>query len=1573
MPDIYTARESDVNDVNSMQDGGSMKASPNMPVLDPEIHKWILQLFHTSTRRTDTKRLSANKLYGETIINMIKSFEPVIVRNGNEWRRYTFIDAVILTPTVIQGDGQCERTVPLKCLRQNQGYHGDVMAFIREEIFIMKCDTDEIQFDTRQMQQEKRRVAIEAINNEGVASLNMYGSSAMGEGTGVEAGDAENREEEMEEGWTDAKVFQWYQLIRRMLQSSHFFCRSDDSLTAWLDLLVTTYSFGLAHLGAMIYHAPPLPDGLEDALFVSRELAAQLLGYQGDTQALLNTYPGSIESQFEHAKQLIHDHSFFLHDICHYFDWSRVKVESLQSTVKREEQMEQEKSSNMFNSAAMNDADVSSSSTGWVPPSTPSYLWTPSELIQKFGTKQGEYTYPYVKLFDLHILLQSMLDNMNEGLGAEYGECSLDDGGCFITNSGVEKILMFRQALVPNLIMSQYKKPSTQKTGQFFVECRSEHVNENRSTSTFYLSFVPDKLINSTQQDLEDMTYKSGRVVGKVSLHLQNIPFVVWMRALGVDRDTDIRDMYRQAAGLYDPNEEISIETNGTRMSMTSFHERVLRECLADHQGCFDHKHAILRIGYAVGGKTIAEQWFHGNKKIRNEVLPHIGKSADPDEFKIQCYAKARFLCRMLHDLLMTVEAGIKDGKKADNIFIINRDSYQYRTFQSIDELLAPLIQQYMKPHFTKFIPQTILKRLDRSTRVNIHEVFYMHKISKSLNFNISMGVWHATPGLKNQTGVSQNIARHNYCDTLSQHDKVMNPVHKEGKQITPRLLQESAIGISDCVDTPEGDSSGLHRQNAQFLHQAIGSAPDCLLQLLETYDGDTDTIMPTPGHYALVKPFQVHHSQHNSLQGSRKSSQQGFQAHRPSTIFLWTVYVNQVPIGLTCRPDALLRYIRLLRRRGVISVDTSCSYGAHSDPWDVCINDRTFEAAQTVSPTGRMYTHGVDDLGRPLNFDPMHPYENRDWLMQAGYLRKYVVEIRTHSARNMRQLFVVENLYKLAQGFKHMRLTDLLSEGIIEYVDVEEAQDLLIAADWTYLQKSVQAWNTEIWAKYHTYPASKRTCTYSHAECHPSFIYGACAAIIVFAQCNPPARNAFETHMSKHAQGKATTTSKTHRMDTNFNELWFPERPEVTTQTYESLQIYRLSFTCGNEILVKCARNEEDSQDVNASIIQLGYYASSQYHTSTYQERKEKNKIEKIGLFGPDDCSGFKIGCDYSKLDERGIICNFSTLQRNTVLIQKQLNGQDTSIVYQSDKPAVVDGVFPFWNEQNLLVVKIRLRETRMSEEGDKLASGHAQKGVIDRLRRRENMSYNADTGQTPDVIYNSTAFISRSTFAMYNEMEAGDLAAINGNFIDATPLTNEWVKGLPHVMKLMKEGTITDDDIDLWRPSKTMALERFHMGLHPFASYSHIDMRTGERIPELMFSGRCSMQKLRQMVQDKIKARGLGPISSGTKQPSEGKKVNAGQDGGQKIGNMEAPCIKAYGSSNVLFDRMLLCSDPHYQHICRTCHKNAIYVQHLDMNFCLNCEKTNSANNVFGSATFNLFANELAAMGLSLEQHTK
>lgn len=102
-----------------------------------------------------------------------------------------------------------------------------------------------------------------------------------------------------------------------------------------------------------------------------------------------------------------------------------------------------------------------------------------------------------------------------------------------------------------------------------------------------------------------------------------------------------------------------------------------------------------------------------------------------------------------------------------------------------------------------------------------------------------------------------------------------------------------------------------------------------------------------------------------------------------------------------------------------------------------------------------------------------------------------------TCAGRCCRPLIVVENLKKLESFEQNAKLnwTDILSKGIVEYVDVTESEELLIAMNMDDL---------------------KTRDDYTHLEIHPSVMLGVCASIIPFIGHNQSPRNIYQSSMGR-------------------------------------------------------------------------------------------------------------------------------------------------------------------------------------------------------------------------------------------------------------------------------------------------------------------------------------------------------------------------------------------------------------------------------------------------------------------------
>jgi len=101
-------------------------------------------------------------------------------------------------------------------------------------------------------------------------------------------------------------------------------------------------------------------------------------------------------------------------------------------------------------------------------------------------------------------------------------------------------------------------------------------------------------------------------------------------------------------------------------------------------------------------------------------------------------------------------------------------------------------------------------------------------------------------------------------------------------------------------------------------------------------------------------------------------------------------------------------------------------------------------------------------------------------------------LHIFTGPGRFCRPLLVVENIGQLNEETKDCTWIELLSKGIVEYIDIAEEEEIMIAMNLKQLNKNPEE--------------------YTHLEIHPSVILGICASIIPFAQHNQAPRNIYQS-----------------------------------------------------------------------------------------------------------------------------------------------------------------------------------------------------------------------------------------------------------------------------------------------------------------------------------------------------------------------------------------------------------------------------------------------------------------------------
>jgi DNA-directed RNA polymerase subunit B len=528
----------------------------------------------------------------------------------------------------------------------------------------------------------------------------------------------------------------------------------------------------------------------------------------------------------------------------------------------------------------------------------------------------------------------------------------------------------------------------------------------------------------------------------------------------------------------------------------------------------------------------------------------------------------------------------------------------------------------------------------------------------------------------------------------------------------------------------------------------------------------------------------------------------------------------------------------------------------------------------------------------------------------------------------NGRPRLTEEHMVQLEQG--RINFQDMIRSGIVELLDADEEENTLISMYEHELRKE-----------------------HTHLEITPYTMLGIAASMIPFPEHNQSPRNAYESAMAKQALG-VFSSSFHNRVDSRSHLLHYPQTPIVQTKPMEVFNY--LERPSGQNVVVAILSfqgyNMEDAIIINKSSVERGLFRSTFYRIYEAESRqylgglRDKFEIPEAGI------RGYRGDRYYRLLEEDGIISPEAEVSGNTVLVGRtspprfleeyrefEVKGptkRDSSVTMRPSEEGIIDQIFLTESIEGSRLVKVKVRDLRIPELGDKFASRHGQKGVIGLLVPQEDMPFTVD-GVVPDVIINPHAIPSRMTIGQFVETLAGKAASQIGEIADGTAFEN------------MGPSAIGD----------TLTKLGFEKsGREPM--YNGI---TGEKLAAELFIGVVYYQKLHHMVSDKMHARARGQVQMLTRQPTEGR----ARGGGLRFGEMERDCLIGHGASALLRDRLLEESDKYTVFVCETCGTIAYHDIKQNKYICrLDGDKANISP-VSISYAFKLLVQELMALGIA------
>src|SRR5437870_254448 len=818
----------------------------------------------------------------------------------------------------------------------------------------------------------------------------------------------------------------------------------------------------------------------------------------------------------------------------------------------------------------------------------------------------------------------------------EMGEDPYDPGGYFIIG-GTERALISLEDLAPNRVLVEFNERYGRKVEVAKVFSQKEGYRA--------LTLMEKK--------------KDGQLIVSVPTASGQIPLIILMKALGMEKDEDIYN-----AVVSTPEMANIVYAN-------------IEECqnkkIYPPNGIFTRDDAInyLEKKFATG-----QAKEYRIKKVESildrSLLPHLG---DTREDRIK---KAIFLGRVARTVL---ELSLGMRREDD------KDHYANKRLKLAGDLMEDLFRVAFA-NLVKDLKYQLERSYARRRELKISSAIRPDLLTQRLLHALATGNW-----VGGRAGVSQLLDRTSNMSALSHLRRVTSPLTRSQPHFEARDLHPTQWGRLCPNETPEGQNCGLVKNLALVIDVSEGFPEEEVKLLLADL-------------------------------GTKQVKGQQTQLTR--------VYVNGDLVGLHEDPKNLVAEIRERRRSGLLSHEVNVRYDENMG--EIIIN----------CDEGR--------IRRPL------------LVVKEGHIvfsRKHVDELK----------------------MGRLRFSDLVRNGIVEWIDAEEEEDTFIAlypydvpsrckeckhplsrndVTWTNMGSRDEDAELEC-AHCHKNFRVKSAITkdHTHIEVDPMVILGVASGVVPYPEHNSSPRVTMGAGMAKQSLGLGSSNYRL-RPDTRSHLLHYPEQPLVQTDSMKHVSFNERP--AGQNFVVAVMSyhgyNMEDAIVMNNASIDRGLGRSSFMRTYRAEERRYPGGQEDHFEIPSPDVRGARADLSYANLTpDDGLISPEVLVQGGEVLIGKTSpprfleeetdfltpqKRRETSVTVRHGESGWVDSVMLTESENGSKLAKVKVRDLRVPELGDKFASRHGQKGVIGLIAPQEDMPFTAQ-GIIPDLIINPHAIPSR------------------------------------------------------------------------------------------------------------------------------------------------------------------------------------------------------------------------------------